>query len=49
MKKQEKTTIGIKDKSENKKCGAITCIHNVCGQCQINNCEFFENVLIQEH
>jgi len=32
-----------------KKCGTITCIHNVDGYCNAENCEMFERTLMQEH
>ncbi|NLY78258.1 MAG: hypothetical protein GX080_09285 [Tissierellia bacterium] len=47
--KQKNKTVKLIDKKEKRKCGAITCIHNVCGQCQVENCAFYENLLIQEY
>jgi len=31
------------------KCGAITCIHNVDGYCNADNCDVYERTLKQEH
>ncbi len=31
-----------------RKCGAISCINNIQGNCNIKKCELYENVLIQE-
>ncbi|WP_156936281.1 hypothetical protein [Clostridiisalibacter paucivorans] len=32
-----------------KKCGAITCIHNIDGYCNMEKCEIYERTLRQEH
>lgn len=32
-----------------KKCGAITCIHNIDGTCNTEKCEIYERSLRQEH
>ncbi|MBS4539930.1 hypothetical protein GOQ27_15750 [Clostridium sp. D2Q-11] len=32
-----------------KKCGAITCIHNLDGCCNVDKCEIYERVLKQEY
>ncbi|WP_176718807.1 hypothetical protein [Caloranaerobacter ferrireducens] len=32
-----------------KKCGAITCIHNIDGYCNMDKCEIYERTLRQEH
>jgi hypothetical protein len=32
-----------------KKCGSITCIHNIDGYCNMEKCEMFERTLKQEH
>ncbi|WP_202710925.1 hypothetical protein [Sporosalibacterium faouarense] len=32
-----------------KKCGAITCIHNIDGYCNSEKCEIYERALRQEH
>ncbi|CCQ93094.1 conserved hypothetical protein [[Clostridium] ultunense Esp] len=47
MKKKIKPTKSRK-RIHYRKCGAISCINNVCGLCYIDNCELYENVLIQE-
>ena len=31
------------------KCGAITCIHNIDGYCNSEQCEIYERSLRQEH
>ncbi|MGF7057070.1 hypothetical protein [Brassicibacter mesophilus] len=31
------------------KCGTITCIHNVDGYCNADNCDIYERTLKQEH
>ncbi len=31
------------------KCGTITCIHNVDGFCNADNCEVYERTFKQEH
>ncbi|WP_236914464.1 hypothetical protein [Clostridium sp. Cult2] len=50
MKENFKTIKSNKSKQKHiyKKCGAISCINNVCGLCCIERCELYENVLIQE-
>lgn len=35
-------------KKSMKKCGAISCINNVQGNCNLKKCDLYENVLIQE-
>jgi hypothetical protein len=47
--KEKSKTVKLVDNKEKRRCGAITCIHNVCGICQVKCCEFYENLLIQEH
>ncbi len=32
-----------------KKCGAITCIHNIDGYCNTEKCDIYERTLRQEH
>ncbi|WP_183108665.1 hypothetical protein [Thermohalobacter berrensis] len=32
-----------------KKCGAITCIHNIDGYCNMEKCQMFERTLRQEY
>lgn len=41
-------TIKGKKKDRYKKCGATTCINNIQGLCNLEICELYENVLIQE-
>lgn len=47
--KQNTKPIELNQKLNNKRCGAITCINNICGQCDVEDCELYEKVLIQEH
>ncbi|WP_236911900.1 hypothetical protein [Clostridium sp. Cult1] len=47
MKKKIKS-IKSRRKYTYKKCGAVSCINNICGLCSLENCEPYENVLIQE-
>lgn len=47
MKKAKKTT--KKNMLENKKCGAITCIHNVNNKCNLNYCDFCERYIDKEY
>jgi len=39
----------VKQANVNKRCGAITCLHNFDGNCNIDSCEIFERTLQQEH
>lgn len=32
-----------------KKCGAITCMHNIDGYCNMEKCEIYERTLRQEY
>lgn len=32
-----------------KKCGAITCLHNIDGFCNMEKCEIYERALKQEY
>ena len=47
MKNAKKTV--DKKKMENKKCGAITCIHNVNNKCNLNYCDFCERYFNNEY
>lgn len=47
--KQNKKSYKFNHKHNIRSCGAITCINNVCGECNQDKCEPYENVLIQEH
>lgn len=38
----------IKQKHNYKECGAISCINNICGLCNTDNCELYEDILMQE-
>ncbi|HSH34877.1 hypothetical protein [Schnuerera sp.] len=46
--RKKKKPIKSKQRHIQKKCGAISCINNVCGMCYLESCELYENVLIQE-
>lgn len=47
--KQNNKTVKFNHKHDFKRCGAITCINNVCGRCYKDKCELYEKVLIQEY
>ena len=47
MKNAKKTV--DKKKMENKKCGAITCIHNINNKCNLNYCDFCERYFDKQY
>ncbi|WP_425449773.1 hypothetical protein [Dethiothermospora halolimnae] len=49
MKKNLINNIKSEMTSRLKKCGAITCMHNIDGYCNADKCEIFERSLRQEH
>lgn len=46
--RKEMNHIKVKLRLPTKKCGAISCINNICGRCSLEECQLYENVLIQE-
>lgn len=49
MKRDLITDLKSPSTSRLKNCGAITCIHNIDGYCNMEKCEMFERTLKQEH
>ncbi len=47
----KKNIINIKSESSSrlKKCGVVTCIHNIDGFCNMEKCDVYERTLRQEH
>jgi hypothetical protein len=48
MKGKVNRTIKVKQYSKYRRCNAITCINNIQGLCDQDECELYEKQLIQE-
>lgn len=48
MKKDSGRKYKMVQKNNYKRCGAISCINNICGLCNIEKCELYEDTLMQE-
>lgn len=49
MKKNTVLNVKTQTTSRLKKCGVITCIHNIDGFCNMEKCEVYERALRQEY
>lgn len=49
MKKNLINNVRAEMTSRLKKCGAITCVHNIDGYCNTEKCEIYERSLRQEY